>query len=127
MNKRRKARKAEKIGNYHLHKKENFKKALDNYIRAIWYINSAQYLKEVIYHDIAYCYENLGDYANAEKYILECLRIAPGYLNWKKYLWELYKIIWKDKESVKLLAECKSEEEKIKNQELDLDAFYNSK
>ena len=75
MNKKRKSKKSQEIAYYYLYKKD-FQKALRNFHKAISFKNSKAYFREENYHDIAYCYENLGDYQNAEKYIQKCLKIS---------------------------------------------------
>jgi len=40
-------------------------------LRSISFAGTTHCLNEAIYHDIAYCYESIGDYQNAEKYILQ--------------------------------------------------------
>lgn len=126
MNKKRKARKAMQIWYFYFWKND-YQKAVSNFLRAIWFKNSKQSLEETLYHDIAYCYENIDDFKNAEYYIKRCLEISPWYLNGKIFLWNLYVHMWKKEKWEQILKECDKEVEKIKNTSLDLDVFYNSK
>lgn len=120
--------KLEKEG-YKFLERNNFKKALNKFLLAMNWADpgSRTKVKEPLYHDIAYCYENIGELEKAHEYIQKCLEISPWYLEGKVFLGNLLVHMGKQEEWNKILKECEKMEADIQKMPLDLDAFYGTK
>lgn len=96
MNKRRKACKAQKIGDYH-YEKEHYRKALESYLR--WWNNDPWFrIRDSYLYKISYCYKCLWEYHKAFKiieYMKQCGTYTYNSLELKK---EICDILWKAKE-----------------------------
>ena len=126
MNDYRKAKKSYDLANHYYYRKKDYNKALINYVRSM--IDGTRFTSsEEILFLIWDCYWCIWKYEQALAYANKSLEISAWYLPSMNLKGLILKEMWKTKESQELLKEYDEIIEKLKNQKLDLDAFYNKK
>lgn len=120
MNKRRIARKAQKLWNYHFYKKGNYKKAIANYMKYITLIED----NDMIYSQLWYSYNNVWDLNKSLYYTNKWLEYSSWDYNLLKLKWEILADLWREDEAKIYLSKIQDLDEQISEMELDLDKFY---
>lgn len=126
MNNSRKAHKAYQIWNYYFYRKKNYAKALVNYVRSIK-PRSRFLLDEQVLYLIWECYWFLESYEESLAYANKSLEISSGHSDAWYLKWSVLIKMWREAEWNKIINEWNELDERTKNKELDLDAFYNKK
>lgn len=126
MNNYRKAKKSYNLGNHYYYRKKDYDKALVNYVRSMIQGTRFTSSEEVLFL-IWDCYWCMGKYEQALAYANKSLEISAWHLPSINLKGLVLRKMWKIKESKEILNKHDEISEKIKNQELDLDAFYNKK
>lgn len=120
MNKRRKADKAQKIGDHHF-EKSNYKSALKSY-RRFWKYDKWFHIRDNYLYKVAYSYKCLWDYEKALKvmeYLKNCGTYTYNSLELKK---ELLEYLWHTKQAEECQKELDTIDKKISDNTL-LDSY----
>jgi len=122
--KKRQAYKAKKIAEYYYYKKKNYKRALEQYQKALK-VDTCLQDREELYYQLWNCFYNLDDNKKALLAIELGLKFSPEDVDLLESRLVLLGELWQSKE-YEILHECIQKIYK-RNKEiiLDLDSYYN--
>jgi len=125
MNTKRKARKAQQLGDYYLDRRK-YQLSNYNYLRAISFPETSQSFSETLYHRISYVFYLQWANDLALEFIEKSLELSPWYLDGQLFHGELLHFVGEEKKGLEIIKDYEKKMEEIHGEKLDLDAFYNS-
>jgi len=124
MNIKRKAKKAQQLGDYYLDR-GLYQLSIDNYLKAAAYANTKQSYSESLYHRISYVFYLQWENTLALEFIEKCLELSPWYLDGQLFYWELLHLMWEKEKGLSIMRNYEKKMKDLHWESLDLDAFYN--
>ena len=129
MNKRRKAKKAKELGDYHFFSnspnKKNDLKWIKQYEKVLWLRKEVQRYNEDVFYRLWKLYFYNRKEQKGLNAINICLKYSWANLDALELKVEILRYFWREEEANNALKKYEIELERLENTVLDLDKFYN--